>query len=42
MLTHYFVSGVHVRFYFSLALIYTLLAGSISYFLTVANNKNKC
>ena len=26
MLTQYFVSSVHVRFYFSLALIYTLLA----------------
>ena len=34
MLTQYFVSCVHVRFYFSLPLIFTLLAASISlYFL---------
>ena len=38
MLTQYFVSCVHVGFYFSLALIYTLLATSISHFLTAALN----
>ena len=36
VLTKYFVSCVHVRFYFSLALIFTLLAASISHFLTAA------
>ena len=36
--TRYFVSCVHVRFYFSPPLIFTLLASSISYFLTVALN----
>ena len=38
MLTQYFVSCVHVRFYFSLPLIFTLLAASISYCLTAALN----
>ena len=38
MLTQYFVSRLHVRFYFSLALIYTLLAASISHILTAALN----
>ena len=38
MLTQYFVSCVHVRFYFSLPLILTLLAASISHFLTAAFN----
>ena len=36
--TQYFVSCVHVRFYFSLQLIFTLLAASISHFLTAALN----
>ena len=36
MLTQYFVSCVHVRYYFSLPLIFTLLAASISHFLTAA------
>ena len=38
VLTQYFVSCVHVRLYFSLPLILTLLAASISNFLTVALN----
>ena len=38
VLTQYFVSGVHVRFYFSLPLIFTLLADSICHFLTAASN----
>ena len=38
VLTQYFVSCVHVRFYFSLPLIFTLLAASISHFLTAAWN----
>ena len=38
LLTQYFVSCVHVRFYFSLPLIFTLLATSISHFLTAALN----
>ena len=38
MLTQYFVSCVHVHFYFSLPLIFTLLAASISHFLTAALN----
>ena len=38
VLTQYFVSRLHVRFYFSLALIYTLLAARISHFLTAALN----
>ena len=38
MLTQYFVSCVHVRYYFSLALIYTLLTASISHSLTAALN----
>ena len=38
VLTQYFVSCVHVRFYFSLPLIFTLLAGSISHCLTAAVN----
>ena len=38
VLTQYFVSCVHVRFYFSLPLIFTLLAASISHFLTAALN----
>ena len=36
--TQYFVSCVHVRFYFSLPLIFTLLAASISHFFTAALN----
>ena len=35
---HDFVSCVHVRFYFSLPLIFTLLVASISHFLTAALN----
>ena len=38
VLTQYFVSCVHVRFYFSLPLIFTLLAASISHCLTTALN----
>ena len=38
VLTQYFVSCVLVRFYFSLPLIFTLLAASISNFLTAALN----
>ena len=38
MLTQYFVSCVHVHFYFSLPLIFTLLAASISHCLTAALN----
>ena len=38
MLTQYFVSCVRVRFYFSLSLIFALLAASISHFLTAALN----
>ena len=38
VLTQYFVSCVHVRFCFSLPLIFTLLAVSISHFLTAALN----
>ena len=38
VLTQYSVSCVHARFYFSLPLIFTLLAASISYFLTAALN----
>ena len=38
VLTQYFVSCVHVCFYFSLPLIFTLLAASISHFLTAALN----
>ena len=38
VLTQYFVSHVHVRFYFSLPLIFTLLAASISHCLTAALN----
>ena len=38
VLTQYFVSSVHVRFNFSLPLIFTLLAASISDFLTAALN----
>ena len=38
--TQYFVSCVHVRSYFSLPLIFTLLAASISHFLTAALNFN--
>ena len=38
VLTKYFVSCVHVRFYFSLPLIFTLRAASISHFLTAALN----
>ena len=38
VLTQYFVSCVHVRFYFSLPLIFTLLAAGISHFLTAALN----
>ena len=38
VLTQYFVSCVHVRFYFSLPHIFTLLAASISHFLTAALN----
>ena len=36
VLTQYFVSCVHIRFYFSLPLIFTLLAASISHFFTAA------
>ena len=36
VLTQYFVSSVHVRFYFSLPLIFTLLAASISHCLKAA------
>ena len=36
--TQYFVSCVHVCFYFSPLLIFTLLAASISHFLTAALN----
>ena len=38
VLTQYFVSCVHVRFYFSLPHIFTLLAASISHCLTAALN----
>ena len=38
VLTQYFVSRVYVRFYFSLPLIFTLLAASISHCLTAALN----
>ena len=38
VVTEYFVSSVHVRFYFSLPLIFTLLAASISHFLIAALN----
>ena len=38
MLTQYFVSCVRVLFYFSLPLIFTLLASSISHCLTAALN----
>ena len=38
VLTQYFVSCVHVRFYFSLPLIFTLLAASFSHCLTAALN----
>ena len=38
VLTQYFVSCVHVRFYFSLPLIFTLLVASITHFLTAALN----
>ena len=38
VLTQYLVSCVHVRFYFSLPLFLTLLAASISHFLTTALN----
>ena len=38
VLTQYFVSCVHVRFYSSLPLIFTLLAASISHCLTSALN----
>ena len=38
VLTQYFVSCVHVRFYFSLPLIFTQLVSSISHFLTAALN----
>ena len=38
VLTQYFTFCVHVRFYFSLPLIFTLLAASISYCLTAALN----
>ena len=38
VLTQYFVSCVHVHFYFSLPLIFTLLAASISRCLTAALN----
>ena len=36
VLTQYFVSCVHVRFYFSLPIIFTLLAAGISHCLTAA------
>ena len=38
MLTKYLNSCVHVRFYFSMPLIFTLLAASIFHFLTAAFN----
>ena len=38
VLTKYFISRVHVRFYFSLPLIFTLLAASIAHCLTAALN----
>ena len=38
MLTQYFVSCVHVRFYFSQPLIFTFLVANISHFLTAALN----
>ena len=38
VLTQYFVSCVHVRFYFSLPLIFTLLAASLSHCLTAVLN----
>ena len=38
VLTQYFVSCGHVPFYFSLPLIFTLLAASISHFLNGALN----
>ena len=38
VLTQYFVSCVHVRYYFSLPLIFTSLATSICHFLTEALN----
>ena len=38
VLTQYFVSCVHFRFYFSLPLIFTLLATSISHYLTATLN----
>ena len=38
VLTQYFVSCVHVRFYFSLLLIFTFLAARISHCLTAALN----
>ena len=38
VLTQYFVSCVHVRFYFSLPLIFTLLDASLSHCLTAALN----
>ena len=38
VLTQYFLSCVHVRFYFSLPLIFTLLAASISHFFTAPLN----
>ena len=38
VLTQYFVSCAHVRFYFSLPLIFTLLAARISHCLTAALN----
>ena len=38
VLTQYFVSCVHDRFYFSLPLIFTLLVASITHFLTAALN----
>ena len=38
VLTQYFVSCVHVRFYFSLPLIFTLLTASISHCFTAALN----
>ena len=38
VVTEYFVPSVHVRFYFSLPLILTLLAAIISHFLTAALN----
>ena len=38
VVTQYFVSCFHVLFYFSLPLIFTLLAASISHFFTAAMN----